>query len=73
MKKMIKLTTKYKGVEEEIYLNPSQIGHVYDIPERVEYGRVVQRRTRIGCLTHNNGGFEVIETVEQVIKLIEQI
>jgi hypothetical protein len=73
MKKMIKLTKKYGGVEEALYLNPSQIGHVYDVPEHEEYGRVVPRRTRIGCLTHNNGGFEVIETVEQVIKLIEQI
>jgi len=73
MKKMIKLTTKYLGIEQSLYLNPSQIGHVYDVPEHNEYGSVIPRRTRVGCLTHNNGGFEVIETVEQVIKLIENI
>lgn len=71
--KLIKLTTKYLGVEEEIYMNPSQIGHVYNVPERVEYGSLKPRRTLIGCLTHNNGGFEVIETVEEVVNMIQNI
>ena len=71
--KLIKLTTKYLGKEADLYLNPSDIGHIYDVPERIEYNRLIERRTRIGCLTHNNGGFEVIETVEDVINMIEAI
>ena len=71
--KLIKLTTKYLGKEEDLYLNPSDIGHIYDVPEKIEYNRLIERRTRIGCLTHNNGGFQVIETVEDVINMIEAI
>lgn len=71
--KLIKLTTKYLGVKEDLYLNPSHIGHIYDVPEKMEYNRLKERHTRIGCLTHNNGGFEVLETVEEVVNMIEAI
>jgi hypothetical protein len=71
--KFIKLTTNYNNVKETIYINPSFIGDIYGIPERKVYDKVEPRRTKIGCLTHNNGGFEVMESVEEIIKLIENI
>lgn len=71
--KLIKLTTFYGGVEEPLYLNPNQIGHMYSYPAEKEYNGIKnQEITRIGITTHNNGGFEVLESVEQIIKLIEQ-
>jgi hypothetical protein len=71
--KLIKLTTFFRGVEEAVYVNPNHIGHFYNVPEIIEYGRVEKRQhTRVGVTTHNNGGFEVLESVEQIIKLIEQ-
>ena len=71
--KLIKLTTKYLGVKADLYLNPSHIGHIYDVPEKMEYNVLKERHTRIGCLTHNNGGFSVMETVEEVVNMIQNI
>ena len=70
--KLIKLTTFYLGVEEPLYVNPNHIGHMYHVPENVENYRTKRQHTRIGITTHNNGGFEVLETPEEIIKLIEQ-
>jgi hypothetical protein len=71
--KLIKLTTFYLNVEEELYVNPMHIGHMYHVPEKIENHRLKRQHTRIGITTHNNGGFEVLETLEQINKLIEQI
>jgi len=71
--KLIKLTTFWLGKEEAVYINPNHIGHIYNVPEKWDYGRVEKRQhTRVGVTTHNNGGFEVLESVEQIIKLIEE-
>ena len=71
--KLIKLTTFYDGLEEPLYVNPNHIGHMYHVPAESEYNRLRKREhTRLGITTHNNGGFEVLETPEQIIKLIEQ-
>jgi len=69
--KLIKLTTFYRNVEEPLYVNPMHIGHMYSVPEATDYTKKRQH-TRIGVTTHNNGGFEVIETLEQINKLIEE-
>ena len=69
--KLIKLTTFHLNVEEPLYVNPLHIGHMYSVPEKIEYTKKRQH-TRVGITTHNNGGFEVIETLEQIIKLIEE-
>ena len=70
--KLIKLTTFYKGIEEDLYVNPNQIGHMYTCSAEYKYGHLEKpKHTRIGITTHNNGGFEVLESVEQIIKLIE--
>jgi hypothetical protein len=71
--KLIKLTTFYRNVEEPLYVNPLHIGHMYPVPEKTEHSMIKRTHTRIGVTTHNNGGFEVIETLEQINKLIEKL
>ena len=69
--KLIKLTTFYKCVEQTIYVNPIHIGHLIEVPENAN-NRTKPKHTRVGVTTHNNGGFEVLESTEQIIKLIEE-
>ena len=69
--KLIKLTTFWRGVEDAVYINPNHIGHFYNIPENAN-NREQPSYTRVGVTTHNNGGFDVLESVEQIIKLIEE-
>jgi hypothetical protein len=47
------------------------IGHFYEVAEASSYGRVdKEKHTRIGVKTHNNGGFEVVESVDTLIKIL---
>ena len=67
--KLIKLTNIKDN--SAIYINPNQIGHIYDAPETVQYGRVdTPAHTRVAVTTHNNGGFKVKESIEEIILLI---
>ena len=69
--KLIKLTS----IEDNkpIYLNIECIGHFYQVPAKMEYGREKDPvHTRVGVTTHNNGGFRVVEDVNQIWKLIEK-
>ena len=66
--RIIKLTNLQ---QKPIYINIDAIGHFYEVKEEIEYGRVkTEKHTRIGVTTHNNGGFSVIESVEEILKLI---
>jgi hypothetical protein len=66
--KIIKLTSLSGG---NIFINIEMIGHMYEVKESIEYGKVIkEKHTRIGVTTHNNGGFEAKETTDQIIKLI---
>jgi hypothetical protein len=49
-----------------VYLNIEMIGDLFFVEERKEFGGNIRERahTRIGHLTHNNGGFSVMETPE---------
>jgi uncharacterized protein YlzI (FlbEa/FlbD family) len=58
--RLIKLTSKTNG--KSVYINLNHIGDFY------EY----EGGTSIGVTTHNNGGFKVKETVEEVLKLIKE-
>ena len=54
-----------------IVVNVAHIGHFYPVDEKVEYGRVTEKEhTRVGVTTHNNGGFSVTETVEEILEMI---
>ena len=59
---MIKLTHKSGRT---VYLNKEMIGDLMMVEKDN------QQFTRIGHLTHNNGGFYVIETVEEVLNKIK--
>ena len=51
--------------------NHELLGHYYDVKEKIVYSRVEKKaHTRIGVTTHNNGGFEVIETADKIDKMI---
>jgi hypothetical protein len=68
---LIKLTTHN---EITIYINPEQIGHCYRVDEKIENRyRKESAHTILGVTTHNNGGFKIKETPEQIIKLIEKL
>jgi hypothetical protein len=55
-------------------VNVAHIGHLYPIDEKVEYGRVTEKaHTNLGVTTHNNGGFRVTETVDEIMKLINKM
>ena len=70
--KIIKLTSLKE--KSPIYINVECIGHFYEIKEKIEYGRVeVEKHTRVGVTTHNNGGFSVMESVDQIIKIISEV
>ena len=70
--KIIKLTS-LKG-NTPIYINIDQIGHLYEVEETSSYGSVdTPKHTRIGVTTHNNGGFEVKESIEEIIKYLPKI
>ena len=57
MKGFIKLTTV---AGNEIRMNINQIGHYYNSSDN----------TIVGITTHNNGGFKVKETAEEIDELI---
>ena len=68
--KIIKLTSSNDGTS--IYVNIQHIGHFYRNADKMNYGRIEKpAHTRLGITTHNNGGFEVKETPEQIIKLMK--
>lgn len=69
--KLIKLTSLNNS--GTIYINTNHIGHIYDVEEEIDYGRVkTPKHTVIGVTTHNNGGFKVKETAKQIIKMIDE-
>ena len=68
--KFIQVTSLSNG--GKILVNVRHIGHFYEMGEEIEYGKVQKpKRTRLGVTTHNNGGFEVKETVDEILKMIQ--
>ena len=61
--KTIKLTSANDG--GTIYINIQQIGHFYH--------NKTKNNTTVGVTTHNNGGFSVTETVDEIQKMIRQL
>ena len=57
-----------------IYINPDHIGHIYEVEDKVDYGRVMEpKHTKIGVTTHNNGGFSVKESIIDIMKKISTL
>ena len=68
--RLIKVTSSINN--RTMYLNVDMIGDIIDVEDHVEYGKVKPRYTKVGHLTHNNGGFNVKETAKQIFKLINE-
>ena len=71
--KLIKVTSN--NTNEPIYINVDQIGHIRHQPATSEYNTHynnidIPSHTVIGVTTHNKGGFEVKESIEEIINLI---
>lgn len=70
--KMIKVTSVSDG--GIIYINVEHIGHMYEVKDKMVYNSIEKKaHTKIGVTTHNNGGFEVKETVKQIVKQMGDI
>lgn len=70
--KFITLTNIYnKHSPKPVRINVEMIGHYSPVTEELGYGGT-KTYTSVGVLTHNNGGFQVEETPEQIDKLIEE-
>jgi hypothetical protein len=71
MKGFIKLTNLKD--KTTIYINVDCIGHIYAEKEKLAYGHVeTVAHTVIGTTTHNNGGFKVIETPNEIFIMLEE-
>lgn len=71
--KFIKLTSRKN--KTAIYINVDHIGDVFGVEATDESNSYIkdyikEAYTSVGVTTNNNGGFQVIESVEQVMKLI---
>ena len=72
--KLIKLTS-YKD-DSFIYVNINEIGHFNEVKEsQMWHGGepTTKKHTVVGVTTHNNGGFKVKETPEEIIEKIRLI
>ncbi len=67
--RFIKLTSFY--TKTPIYINVEMIGSLNEVEER-DFNREPKIYTSVGHLTHNNGGFKVIESVDKILKLIKE-
>jgi len=65
--KLIKLTLF--NSKTPIYINVEMIGSLNEVEER-DFNREPKTYTSVGHITHNNGGFKVIESVKEIAKLI---
>lgn len=70
--KLIQVTSSKKN--QPVYINIDMIGHINSYTETGNYSGEIKGRvvTNIGVITHNNGGFFVIENVERVISKIKK-
>lgn len=67
--KLIKLTNLNDGIP--IYVNIDQIGYIYQVPAKMNYGREEEPAyTKVSVTTHNNGGLKVAEDIEQILRMI---
>jgi hypothetical protein len=64
----IKVTTL--SDKRSIYINIDMIGHLYEVEEK-DFNREPKKYTVIGTTTHNNGGFKVIESIQEVFNRIK--
>jgi len=67
MAKFIELTLISK---EKVYINVEHIGDFFEYMERSYHNTPTIKITSVGVLTHNNGGFRVLESSKEILNLI---
>jgi hypothetical protein len=69
--KFIQLTPR-DSTQKKFYINIEMIGDISDVITGgyTRTGYAESRYTNVGCLTHNNGGFNVTETADEILNLI---
>ena len=70
--KFIKLTSAQD--KKPVFINPTFIGHLY-VGETRSYGPADKKppHTVVGTTCHNNGGFKVIESIDEIMKMIKEL
>ena len=70
--KFIKLTSALD--KKTVFINPTTIGHMYEGEAR-SYGPVDKKppHTVVGTTCHNNGGFKVTESIDEIMKMIKEL
>jgi hypothetical protein len=59
--------------KQPIYINVDCIGHIYPAGPKIEHGRVEKEaHTVVGVTTHNNGGFQVLETPNEIFSMLDK-
>ncbi len=70
--KFIKLTSIVNN--KPVLINPTTIGHMYEVAEKMIYTRVEKvAHTVVGTTCHNNGGFQVAENIDEIMKMIKEL
>ena len=65
------ITLTSASTNTPIHINVDHIGHVHGVEAEYNGAHLMKDAyTSVGVTTHNNGGFRVIESDEQVMKLI---
>ena len=66
--KFIKLTSIVNN--KPVFINPTTIGHMYEGGARLDKK---PPHTVVGTTCHNNGGFKVIESIDEIMKMIKEL
>jgi hypothetical protein len=56
----------------KVSVNAKMIGDISE-EEDFNFGKTNVKYTRVGHLTHNNGGFKVKESKQEIFKLIKEL
>jgi hypothetical protein len=71
---LIKLTSH--SDDSPVYININEIGHIYEVKQSEDWFQgkpIVEKYTKVGVTTHNDGGFKVKETPSEIIKKIRNL
>lgn len=71
---LIKLTSH--SDDSPVYININEIGHFNEVKQSKDWFQgkpIVEKYTKVGVTTHNDGGFKVKETPSEIIKKIRNL
>ena len=71
---LIKLTSH--SDDSPVYININEIGHFNEVKQSEDWFQgkpIVEKYTKVGVTTHNDGGFKVKETPSEIVKKIRNL